>query len=347
MKKKIGFTCSYAPVPIIEAAGFSPFRVFPETDAADHSGHILHDNLCPHVKKVLDRALGGDLPELEGMIFINSCDSMRRLSDAWKVARPDERIIFLDLPSSTEKSAIAFLANEYERLFTELCRWNRVDVSHDKLKERIQRWNTLAKSLRDIEVCMGNKFYPGLSVRYQETVNLASVNGVDAALKTAGTIHPENMEAVKGRAPVFIFGNLLFDPEVFTLFEQWNMHVAGNDFCTGSRFCSHISCRGTDDLFYSVASSFMTRISCARTIDVADPGSIAENIVKHAKESRARGVIGFTLKFCDPYLARIPGIREALLRESLPFLLLEGDCTLGSIGQQQTRIEAFTEMLEV
>jgi len=25
--------------------------------------------------------------------------------------------------------------------------------------------------------------------------------------------------------------------------------------------------------------------------------------------------------------------------------MLEGDCTMGSMGQQQTRIEAFTEML--
>jgi len=40
-------------------------------------------------------------------------------------------------------------------------------------------------------------------------------------------------------------------------------------------------------------------------------------------------------------------IRQALQKESIPFLMLEGDCTSGSIGQQQTRIEAFTEMLEV
>ncbi len=70
-------------------------------------------------------------------------------------------------------------------------------------------------------------------------------------------------------------------------------------------------------------------------------------LVERAKESNAKGVIGFTLKFCDPYLARIPMIRQALQKESIPFLMLEGDCTTGSMGQQQTRIEAFTEMLGV
>jgi benzoyl-CoA reductase/2-hydroxyglutaryl-CoA dehydratase subunit BcrC/BadD/HgdB len=41
----------------------------------------------------------------------------------------------------------------------------------------------------------------------------------------------------------------------------------------------------------------------------------------------------------------MPGVREALKREGLPFLLLEGDCTLRSIGQHKTRIEAFIEMM--
>lgn len=102
MNRKIGFTCAYTPVPLIEAAGFSPFRIFPETKAIDQSGHLLHDNMCPHVKKVLDRALDNDLPDLEGMVFINSCDSMRRLSDAWKKARPDDKTILLDRMQAEE-----------------------------------------------------------------------------------------------------------------------------------------------------------------------------------------------------------------------------------------------------
>ena len=38
-------------------------------------------------------------------------------------------------------------------------------------------------------------------------------------------------------------------------------------------------------------------------------------------------------------------ILEALRQAGIPLLLLEGDCSLGSIEQQRTRIEAFIEML--
>ncbi len=82
-------------------------------------------------------------------------------------------------------------------------------------------------------------------------------------------------------------------------------------------------------------------------MDTSKPGNIGNEIVKRAKTANAKGVIGFTLKFCDPYLARIPMIREALQNESIPFLMLEGDCTTGAMGQQQTRIEAFSEVLGV
>jgi benzoyl-CoA reductase/2-hydroxyglutaryl-CoA dehydratase subunit BcrC/BadD/HgdB len=42
----------------------------------------------------------------------------------------------------------------------------------------------------------------------------------------------------------------------------------------------------------------------------------------------------------------MPGVRDTLEREDIPFLTLEGDCTLRSIGQHRTRIEAFMEMLD-
>ena len=65
-----------------------------------------------------------------------------------------------------------------------------------------------------------------------------------------------------------------------------------------------------------------------------------------ARASGARGVVAHVAKFCDPYLGRLPAIREALREAGLPLLVLEGDCTRRSLGQARTRIEAFCEMLE-
>ena len=347
MNKKIGFTCAYTPVPLIEAAGFSPFRIFPESKAPDQAGHLLHDNLCPHVKKVLDRALADDLPDLEGMVFINSCDSMRRLADAWHEAKPDDPIILVDLPSGTNSLSLDFLSKEYERLAKTLFRWNNEPFSIKKIKDKIDNWNLVAASVKKIEEKMSRDYFPGYASGLQQIINTAATESTDKALAMAQKeLQPEE-PAKAGLAPVFLFGNLLFDPKVFDLFEEWNMHVTASDFCTTSRFVTQVDTKADNNIFRSLAASYMEQTPCARTMDTTKPGNIAQRIVQRAKESNAKGVIGFTLKFCDPYLARIPMIRQALQKESIPFLMLEGDCTMGSMGQQQTRIEAFTEMLGV
>ena len=62
----VGFACAYTPLPLIRAAGFAPYRILPNVDCPDQAGHLLHDNLCPHVKRVLDRAMSGSDPRFEG-----------------------------------------------------------------------------------------------------------------------------------------------------------------------------------------------------------------------------------------------------------------------------------------
>lgn len=342
--KKIGFTCAYTPVPVIEAAGFSPFRIFPDGDSPDQAGHLLHDNLCPHVKRVLDKALSDDLPDLAGMVFINSCDSMRRLSDAWQEARPDDKVILLDLPSSTSESSRNFLSKEYTRMAKTLFEWNDQDFTESKVIEKVEEWNHLAKLTAAIETSMNQGFYPGASAKFQNIINAAAQESIKEAISLAQSINISE-KAKKGHTPVLIFGNLLFDPMVFDLFEEWNLHVSGNDFCTGARFVSLIDVAHNTDIFKKIADSFLNKTPCARTMDTLHPADIARQIVEKARESNAKGVIGFTLKFCDPYLARMPLIRQALKKEKIPFLMLEGDCTMVSMGQQQTRIEAFTEMI--
>jgi benzoyl-CoA reductase/2-hydroxyglutaryl-CoA dehydratase subunit BcrC/BadD/HgdB len=76
-----------------------------------------------------------------------------------------------------------------------------------------------------------------------------------------------------------------------------------------------------------------------------NPDAFADQLAEAALATGAWGVIAHVMKFCDPYLARLPSIRERLEEAGLPVLVLEGDCTLRSLGQHATRVEAFAEML--
>jgi benzoyl-CoA reductase/2-hydroxyglutaryl-CoA dehydratase subunit BcrC/BadD/HgdB len=346
--RRIGFACAYTPLPLLDAAGFAPWRILPLGDPPDQAGRVLHDNLCPHVKRILDRALAADLPPLAGVVLMNSCDAMRRLADAWRRTCPADRLAFVDLPVAADARAVDYFAAELHDLAGTLAGWSGASISDERLAAALRRHDDVAALLARLRKRLADGTLPGGATLLQTLVNEAAASGLARAqelLQAAG--EQEEQTSPGGRVPVFVFGNVLPDPEVFALFDGCGARVVADDLCTGSRLFAPLGEHtGGGDPFVHLARGLLERPPCARTMDPSRPGRLAELVVAAARASGARGVIGHVLKFCDPYLARLPAVREALREAGLPLLVLEGDCSLRSLGQQRTRIEAFVEMLE-
>ena len=344
---RVGFACAYTPLILIDAAGFDHYRILPMGDWPDQSGHLLHDNLCPHVKRILDRALDRDLPTLAGMIFTNSCDAMRRAADAWRALRPEEPVFIMDLPATSDTAAVAFLAGELTRLTHELQRWGGNTIQPLDIEKSTHVYNRVAARLSELREHTRHGELKGGRPRLQELYNLAATHGFQTTLNALEkeTADPALKTKDKNGVPIYLFGNVLADPEAYSLFASCGAHVVGDDFCTGSRMFSPIDMQPSEDMYLEMARCLLSQPPCARTFDCKRPGSMAADILAKAKACNARGVIGHTLKFCDPYLARLPQVRNVFRDEAVALLLLEGDLSLGSIGQQRTRIEAFIEML--
>lgn len=344
-KGAIGYACAYTPLPLITAAGFTPHRILPVEDCPDQAGRILHDNLCPHVKRILDMALSGALPGLSGMVFMNSCDSMRRLHDAFRTARSDISTVLVDLPPAKNESAVGFFSEECARLAKTLESWGGDKTTGEAIAEAVTSHNRLCGLFDELRRRMHDGTLQGGAAALQEAYNMASTRRPEEGIEELSKILSGTAgEEVPRGVPVYLFGNVLPQPEAFTLFESCGARIVSEDVCTGSRAFSRIETRGGDAMHW-LAEGILRKPPCARTFDTENPGGMAESVVAAAKSAGAKGVIGYTAKFCDPYIARMPGVRQALRREGIPFLLLEGDCTLRSIGQQATRIEAFIEMM--
>jgi benzoyl-CoA reductase/2-hydroxyglutaryl-CoA dehydratase subunit BcrC/BadD/HgdB len=341
---RIGFACAYTPLPLIAAAGFAPFRVLPLTGAPDRTGQLLHDNLCPHVKAILDRALAGDLPTLSGMVFMNSCDAMRRLFDAWKTLPGAAPALLIDLPVTAGGPAAAFFAAELRRLAEALEVWGGTVPSAEGIAAAVARYNDLAGLLAKLAARVHAGTLADGPARHQEAVNQAATGQWEGASARIRELLAEP-ERPGGGVPLFLFGNVLPDPEAFRLFAACGARITAEDLCSGSRLFQSLDIGGGGDALDGLAEALLSRRPCARTFAPADPLRLAGQVLADARAAGARGVICHTLKFCDPYLARLSAVRRTLQEAGMPFLVLEGDCTLRSMGQQRTRIEAFVEML--
>jgi benzoyl-CoA reductase/2-hydroxyglutaryl-CoA dehydratase subunit BcrC/BadD/HgdB len=346
-QQRIGFSCAYTPLPLIDAAGFVPYRILPLGGAPDQAASLLHDNMCPHVKRVLDRALAADLPELSGVVFMNSCDAMRRLADAWRVARPADRTILIDLPSANDDAAVDYFAAELARLAAELSRWSGRPLSSVDIARSAACYRDLAGALSRLSERGAANTLPGGRRAFQELLNRSVTVPVGETLAEVRRLETEPDSARRPGSPVplYLFGNVLPDPEAFDLFDSCGALVVADDMCTGSRQIVPLDFDGELDGLRQIARGLLRRSACARTMEAGHPGAFAEHVVRGARDCGARGVIAHVMKFCDPYLVRLPAVREALQKAGLPLLVLEGDCTLRSLGQHRTRIEAFVEML--
>jgi benzoyl-CoA reductase/2-hydroxyglutaryl-CoA dehydratase subunit BcrC/BadD/HgdB len=342
----IGFACAYTPLPLIAAARFTPYRVHPLTEAPDRAGRLLHDNICPHVKRILDRALGGDLPDLAGMVFMNSCDAMRRLFDAWRTIPGGAPAVLIDLPIAADELSVRFFAGELERLSRTLGAWGGRKLTPEGVRRGIDEYNALAGLLKTLAERVGGGTLADGPARLQTAFNRAVTSPF---AETAIAVRELLAEPAGGgepdAVPLYLFGNVLPDPEAFRLFAACGARVAASDLCSGNRLFQAVEIGAGEDLLPGLARAVLGQKPCARTFDPDRPAGIADDILAAARAAGVRGAICHTVKFCDPYLARLAAIRRTLQEGGMPFLVLEGDCTLRSIGQQRTRIEAFVEML--
>ena len=347
MVRIVGFTCSYTPLPLIHAAGFATCRILPVTKAEDQAGSMLHDNMCPHVKRVLDRALGSDLPGLEAMVFMNSCESMRRLADVWKRTRSGDRQLLVDLPATPGDGSVRFLSGELRRLWAALGAPQDPGVCRKRIAASVQTHNRLVGALDGLRDEVIRRAPAGGRALLQKAFDL-SVSGPP---ETTMSWIEEQKASLAARPPsgsglpVYLFGNVLPGEEAFDLLERSGCRIVGDSLCTGTHQLRPFSIERDTDPFRAMAQDLLDRPACARTVAPESPDRLAHFVVEQARSCGARAVIGHVMKFCDPYLARIPAIREELSRAGLPVLVLEGDCTVRSLGQSRTRLQAFVEML--
>ncbi len=214
MTETVGYFCAYTPLPLLAASGLQPVRFFPESEAPDAAGGWLHDNLCPQAKRLLDRAVAGDLPQLRGVLLVNSCDAMRRLADAWRLIRPGDRVWTFDLPVHDESPAQEFLAGELERLAAELVRADFPAPAPEAVFRWAGRYDRLAQLLPLLrQRVAGLKEGPAL---WQAECNLAAATPLEESVRRIEDLieRPPRGAPADG-VPVFLFGNVLPQVEAF------------------------------------------------------------------------------------------------------------------------------------
>ncbi len=139
----VGYFCSYLPDEILTAADILPFRMRAtgndETELADE---YLHDCNCSFAKSCLNVALRGGYEFLDGVVWLNTCDHVRRLYENWQHAMKEPPFLhFLSLPKKVGEKQVLWFREELTIFIEALEKQFDVQINDDRLWRAIKLHN--------------------------------------------------------------------------------------------------------------------------------------------------------------------------------------------------------------
>ena len=342
-KQKMGWLCSYTPLELIYSAGFVPYRIMGHSYPVKSADSYIHPNYCQFVKSAIDIAVEGGYEFLEGVIFMNSCDAMRRCHDVWKKFKPQKFISFIDIPMGDSLLGVKYLTNEFLKLKTALEEHTKKTISHETLKESIDLFlesRSLYQQLNSLRLSNPPLIKGEEMMRLTSDFFKSSPTVWNANIKIL--LEEKRQSTTLNHIPrVILSGSPIHDVEFISFIESCGMNVIYEDVCTGSKFFD-INIVKSDDLINSLGEAYLNRPPCARMMKIKERVS---HIYEISQKFKIDGIIHHSLKFCDVYLYDVPIIKDMLNEKEIKVVFIESD-GIGSPNQLRTRLEAFSEMIK-
>jgi bcr-type benzoyl-CoA reductase subunit C len=344
----IGFFCSMVPEELFMAAGLLPFRMRATGSAGTDLADSYFTNLnCSFPRHCLNLALEGEFEFVDGLVYANSCDHIRRLHDNWKQAVRIGFLHFLSLPRQTGPDQIAWYTQEFGNLRERLQEHFEVEIKDEKLRESIKLANETRRLQRSLYELRKRERPP---ITGEETL----------VVMIAGTAMPkeEYNELLRGlldqlgeaegvgdyRARLMITGGILDDPQWIHAIEEMGGLVVTDGTCFGTRIMWEDVDEDASDPLEALARYYLAdRPGCPRLF-----GTQKKRMgftTKMYRDFRCDGIVAERLMFCDQWDVESYLLDLDLKEEGIPFLKVDREYITKATGQLQTRIQAFIESM--
>jgi len=350
-QRPLAYFCSYAPEEIMHAAGFTPVRLVGMPRNIGAADAHLQAYCCAVARSDLDMALEGELDWLEGAVFVQTCDTMMRLSDIWRLNTSFPFHGDLSLPVRMgEPVSLDYLREELASFQRALEEYRGAPIAPEDLEGSIETYNRNRRLAE--EVYRLRRERPGVLGGLEGTACV--VAGLWMRKEEHNSLLEELLEALDasdGEAgsgedrptPLFAAGSVCTTPDLFELVRELRADIVDDDFCCGHRYIEgQVEPDGRDPL-ERLAERLSGRINCPAKHSAVEER--ASWLVGRMRACGAAGLVLFLQNFCEPWLFEVPFLKERMQEEGFPVLVLESDLQSFSRGQLRTRLQAFLETI--
>jgi benzoyl-CoA reductase/2-hydroxyglutaryl-CoA dehydratase subunit BcrC/BadD/HgdB len=301
---------------------------------------------CSYTRCILEAADEGRYNALDGIVFVTSCDHMRRLHDNLNYLHEPRNIWMLDLPHKDTDEAVGWYATELKQLAEGIQEAFQVAIDDGVLAESIRKSNRLRRAITALDELRSR---PAPQLTGAEMIALttgATAMDIGEAARLVEELKAI-VEAGAGRQPkrsrLVLAASQLDNPDYVQAIEKVGALIVGEVCCTAPT-----AYRGEVDEqappLEALAARYLRRVPCPRMMEGFD--RLLGEVKRMVAERRADGVILSSMKFCDTWGLDGALLVRTLREEGVPVLRLEREYFLSGEGQIATRVQAFMESMD-
>ena len=352
-KKVIGVLPYYAPVELVVAAGMVPMGIWGSNNKTiSMAKEYCATFYCTIAQLALEMLLDGTMDQLDGLITPTICDTLRPMSQNFRVAMKDKLpCIFLAHPQHRKPAfGLQFTVDQYTHVKNELEKIAGTTITDEALREAIKVMNRSRAARREFVKLAG-----------QHPDAVSAVNR-SAVLRAAWFMEPvpfaEKLEALNAELKalpeckwtgkkIVTSGIICDNPKLLQIFDDNKIAIAADDVAQESR-AIRVDAAETGDPMMALAQQFADQDYEVLLYDEhSNQNRRGEYVASLVKNSGAQGLVLFMQQFCDPEEMEFPYLKKALDAAGIPFIKLGVDQQMRDFGQAATAIQAFADVLSV
>jgi benzoyl-CoA reductase/2-hydroxyglutaryl-CoA dehydratase subunit BcrC/BadD/HgdB len=338
--KKVGYSCSYVPLEILDSFGIKADYVIGDDSSADISQGYLNANICGFCKDICSRPRD----QVYDMIFTDCCDAMVKVHEAFKLhpAFKDDFSFLLTVPRSFDEIDIEFYPNVLKHFISTLETATGKKFSEDRLAGSIGKYNQLRRRLKQVEkMLLENRIWGS---EYVKLIFSLYNTGVDKSIELAGQFiqtHQDDKEKDVEWGVMLTGSNMPAALSLAEHLEKYDANARYFDTCNLARFYNMEVSESLPPL-EAISRAYLTKAPCPR---MKDSHVRMQKLIKIFKEYELDVAVYHTVKFCATHIFDYMAFKKLCAKEDVPLIRIETDHDFDLPGQMQTRLEASLEML--
>ena len=347
-KKKFGrrifgvFPAQY-PKEILWAMNVLPVEIWDPPLEVSHANAHLQPYICSVVRFGLELILEGHCDGVDGFLFPHTCDSIQNLAsivnDYLGLKKPC--YFFYHPKAPYRASSRDYYLKQMKNLASALEK-QLGPLNLDELKCRVRQSQEIFSLIRAIYDRRAGAKLRSTNEEFYRVLRQGEFLHPDDFLPLLSEF-AETSRGEPKKGPVVIMNGVLPNPpEILSLLDELGVRIGDDDLLSCSRRL-HAKPGSNEDPFEALADGYFAMPPCSTKNSPVEER--LKHLVQKTERSGAKGVIFYTLKFCEPELFDIPQLVEGLKSKGVATLVMDTELNQGVSGQMRTRVEAFVEMI--